>query len=144
MPTELFTRGLLAKQAGVGPETIRYYERIGLLREPRRNAAGHRLYSPADLGRLRFIKRAQELGFSLEDVRELIAPRVRKASDCCDVERRATRRLADIRDRIRDLERVEESLKQLIGACRANPIKKACPILEVLESEEPLLDVSRR
>ena len=96
MSTEQITRGVLAQRAGIGPETIRYYERIGLLEEPRRNRAGHRVYEPADLTRLVFIRRAQELGFSLEDIRELLSLRFKEVAECSHVERRATRRLVDV------------------------------------------------
>ncbi|MGH7566904.1 MAG: MerR family DNA-binding protein [Gemmatimonadota bacterium] len=130
------TRGLLATRAGIGPETVRYYERIGLLEEPRRTPAGYRLYEEADLSRLRFIQRAKELGFSLDDIRDLIALRLDHDSDCSEIERRAERRLADIHGRIRDLERVRQGLEELIDSCRANPVKEVCPILEVLEGEQ--------
>ncbi|HEX5912251.1 MAG TPA: MerR family DNA-binding protein [Rubrobacter sp.] len=130
------TRGLLAKRAGIGPEAVRYYESIGLLDEPHRTQAGYRVYEEGDLSRLRFIQRAKELGFSLEDIRELIALRFDDGSDCSEVEHRAERRLADISERIRGLQRVQQGLKKLIASCRANPSKEACPIIEVLESED--------
>lgn len=133
MSTEQMTRGVLAQRAGIGPETIRYYERIGLLDEPRRNRAGHRVYEPGDLTRLVFIRRAQELGFSLEDVRELLSLRLKEVAECSHVERRAIRRLVDVRKRIGDLERVEQGLRELIASCRENPFKASCPIFEVLE-----------
>src|SRR5687768_12050681 len=136
MPTEQITRGVLAQRAGIGPETIRYYERIGLLDEPRRNRAGHRVYEPADLTRLVFIRRAQELGFSLEDIRELFSLRFKEVAECSHVERRATRRLVDVRSRIRDLERMEQSLRELIASCRQNPFKASCPVFEVLEGAD--------
>lgn len=127
------TRGVLAKQAGIGPETILYYERIGVLEEPRRSPAGHRLYETGDLARLLFIRRAIELGFSLEDVREMLSLRLQKVAGCSRVERRAARRLADVRGRIRELERVEQGLKELIASCRENPWKANCPLFDVLE-----------
>lgn len=135
MPTEQLTRGVLAQRAGIGPETIRYYERIGLLDEPRRNRSGHRIYEAADLTRLVFIRRAQELGFSLEDVREILSLRLKEVAECSHVERRATRRLVDVRKRIHDLERMEQALRELIASCRGNPFKASCPIFEVLERD---------
>lgn len=132
------TRGVVAQRAGVGPETIRYYERIGLLDEPRRNASGHRVYEPADLTRVVFIRRAQDLGFSLEDVRELLSLRVKEVAECGHVERAALRRLADVRNRIHDLERMERDLRQLIASCRANPYKASCPVFEVLERTDSI------
>lgn len=133
MTNDPMTRGVLAKQAGIGPETVLYYERIGVLEEPRRSPAGHRLYGNDDLARLVFIRRAVELGFSLEDVRELIALRLQEVAGCSRVERRAVRRLADVRERIRDLERMEQGLMELIASCRENPWKTSCPLLDVLE-----------
>ena len=133
MPSQPMTRGVLAQRAGIGPETIRYYERIGLLEEPRRNASGYRVYEPSDLTRLNFIRRTQELGFSLEDVRELLSLRLKEVARCSHVERRATRRLVDVRNRIQDLERMEQGLRELIASCRENPFKAICPIFEVLE-----------
>jgi DNA-binding transcriptional MerR regulator len=133
MPPEQMTRVALAQRAGIGPQTIRYYERIGLLEEPPRNRAGHRVYEPADLARLVFIRRAQELGFSLEDVRELLSLRLKQVAECSHVERRAKRRLVDVRNRIRDLEIMEQGLRELIASCRENPFKANCPIFEVLE-----------
>ena len=136
MTTSSMTRGLLARHAGIGVETVRYYESIGLLDEPRRTQAGYRLYEEGDLSRLRFIRRAKQLGFSLNDIRELIALRLDEGSDCSEVEHRAELRLADINERIRDLQRVQRGLEKLIDFCRANPVKQDCPILEILESED--------
>jgi DNA-binding transcriptional MerR regulator len=133
MSSEPMTRGLLAKQAGIGPETVLYYERIGVLEQPRRTPAGHRLYGSGDLARLRFIRRAIELGFSLEDVREMLSLRLQKVAGCSRVERRAARRLADVRERIRELERMEQGLTELIATCRENPWKANCPLFDVLE-----------
>lgn len=130
---QTMTRGMIAQRAGIGPETIRYYERIGLLEEPPRNDAGHRVYGLADLNRLLFIKRAQELGFSLEDVRELLELRFQEVPECSHVERRAARRLVDVHQRIRDLQGMEQELRKLIAGCRRNPVKESCPIFDVLE-----------
>jgi DNA-binding transcriptional MerR regulator len=136
MSPEQMTRSALAQHAGVWPQTIRYYERIGLMEEPRRNRAGHPLYEPADLTRLVFILRAQELGFSLEDVRELLALRLRQVAECSHVERRAVRRLVDVRKRIRDLQIMEQGLRDLVASCRENPFKGNCPIFEMLATTD--------
>lgn len=133
MPGEEMTRGVLAQRAGIGPQTILYYERIGLLEEPRRNRSGHRVYEPEDLSRLVFIRRALELGFSLEDVRELLSLHLQEVAECSQVERRAARRLVDVRKRIHDLERMEQGLRELIASCRENPFKASCPLFEALE-----------
>ena len=133
MSNEPMTRGVLAKRAGIGPETVLYYERIGVLEEPRRSPAGHRLYGRDDLARLVFIRHAVELGFSLEDVREILALRHQEVAGCSRVERRAARRLADVRERIQELERMEQGLMELIASCRENPWKTCCPLFDVLE-----------
>lgn len=130
------TRGVFALRAGIGLETVRYYERIGLLEEPMRTTSGYRVYGPEDLSRLMFIKRAKALGFSLDDIRELIALKVDKGCDCSDVARRAEHRLADVRQRLEGLERVRKGLEELIASCRTNPVKEVCPILDVLEGAE--------
>ena len=130
------TRGVFALRAGIGLETVRYYERIGLLEEPARTTSGYRVYGPEDLSRLMFIKRAKALGFSLDDIRELIALKVEKGCDCGDIAHRAEYRLADVRQRIEGLQRVRKGLEELISSCRANPVKEVCPILEVLEGAE--------
>lgn len=135
MPTETMTRGILAKRSGIPPETILYYERMGVLEEPRKSPAGHRVYGDGDLTRLRFIRQAVELGFSLVDVRELLALRLQNVAECSRVERRAARRLADVRKRIEELERTEQGLRELIASCRQNPWKANCPLFEVLERE---------
>jgi len=137
------TRGVLAHRSGIGAQTILYYERIGLLDEPRRNRAGHRVYEPEDLTRLVFIRRAQEIGFSLEDVRELLSLRFQEVAECSQVERRAARRLVDVRKRIHDLERMEQGLKELIASCRENPFKASCPVYEVLERTDGSLASER-
>src|SRR5688500_19661064 len=87
MPGEEMTRGVLAHRSGIGAQTILYYERIGLLDEPRRNRAGHRVYEPEDLTRLVFIRRAQEIGFSLEEVRELLSLRFQEGAEISHGER---------------------------------------------------------
>jgi len=143
MSPDEMTRGVIAQRAGIGPETIRYYERIGLLEEPRRNRAGHRIYEPADLTRLVFIRRAQDLGFSLEDIRELLSLRFKEVAECSHVERRATRRLVDVRKRIRDLEDMEQRLREIIASCRQNPFKANCPIFEVLERADGAAGIER-
>ena len=137
------TRGVLAHRSGIGAQTILYYERIGLLDEPRRNRAGHRVYEPEDLTRLVLIRRAQEIGFSLEDIRELLSLRLQEVAECSQVERRAARRLVDVRNRIRDLERMEQGLKELIASCRENPFKASCPVYEVLERTDGSLASER-
>lgn len=130
-----WTRGELADRAGVHPETLRYYEQEGLIPEPRRSAAGYRLYGPEYLQRLRFIQRGKELGFTLRDIRELFALRVDADTDCGDVRRMSEEKLADIEQRIRDLQRFRSALQQLIDRCGGEGPTGSCPILDVLETE---------
>lgn len=127
------TRGEVARRAGVGGETVRFYEREGLLDEPGRTRTGYRQYDVAALARLKFIRRAKELGFSLREIRDLLALRLDDGADCTDVQQRAERRLGEIRARIRDLTRMEARLKELIAACGANRRKMGCPLLDTLD-----------
>ena len=127
------TRGEVARRAGVGGETVRFYEREGLLDEPHRTRSGYRQYDAAALARLKFIRRAKELGFSLREIRDLLALRLDHGADCTDVQERAERRLAEVRARIRDLRRMEAQLKELTAACAANRRKMECPLLDTLD-----------
>ncbi len=109
------TIGQLAKAAGVNVETIRYYQRIGLLAEPPRPAQGYRRYPATALTRLRFIKRAQEVGFSLQDIGDLLAL---DAADCHQAQAIAEQKNRLVRQRIEKLRSIERELRQLIAACR--------------------------
>src|SRR5947208_9758509 len=104
------TIGQLAPQGGVGIETVRFYERQGLLEEPARKESGYRQYPEGVVGRLRFIKRAKELGFSLREIKELMALRFDPATTCADVKRRAEAKITDIEIKIRHLERMRKAL----------------------------------
>lgn len=126
----LITRA--AGLAGVNPQTLRYYERRGLLRPSGRRASGYREYSAEDVRAVRFVKRAQELGLSLDDALELL--RLRRATPARREAVRAVaeRRLADLDGRVRDLQRMRRALRHLIGSCRAGR-DPHCPILETLD-----------
>lgn len=130
------TIGRLAKQAGVNLETVRYYERRGLLPRPPRSESGYRLFPDATAGRLRFIRRAQELGFSLAEIRDLLSLRVSRTAKRTDVRRRAEAKIDDIEARIRSLQSIKRALQKLTGVCAGcGPIAE-CPILESLDREE--------
>lgn len=131
------TIGTVAEQSGVSIETIRYYERRGLLPAPPRTASGYRQYTPDAVQRLRFIKRAQELGFSLEEIRELLDLRVHRTSTsaCEAVERKTQAKIALVDRKIRQLERMKASLDRLARACRKREPTGQCPVLETLEDE---------
>lgn len=128
-----FTIGQLAKKAQVHKETIRYYERRGLLSRPSRRDSGYRQYSEADVTRIRFIKRAQELGFSLKEISELLSLRIDPETACEDVKRRAETKIADIEEKMRTLQRMQQALTQLVVACNKRRSTSECPILEVLD-----------
>ena len=131
MPPMEFTIGRLARAAGVNLETVRYYQRRGLLAQPRKPLQGFRRYRADDLARLRFIKRAQQLGFTLREIKELLA--IDKGS-CDDTRRRAEQKRADISARLRDLQNLRKTLDRLIRACRRGG-QPTCPIVETLSKE---------
>ena len=128
--------GQLAKRGGVGIDTVRYYERNGLLAPRTRLASGYRRYGDLELARLRFIRRAQALGFTLREVKELLALSARR--DVGRVKRSAQAKLADVEARIAALERVREGLGKLIAACPGHGRAADCPILKALTDEEAL------
>jgi MerR family copper efflux transcriptional regulator len=126
------TIGQLAGQAGVGIDTVRYYERQGLLLEPPRRASGYRDYPAESLGRLRFIRRAKALGFSLQEIRELLALHASSAGGCAQAAARAREKIAALEARILDLEAVRLGLEGLAAACERRTTSEACPLLAAL------------
>ena len=124
--------GQVARQAGVGVETVRFYERQGLLEEPQRKESGYRQYGEDVVKQLRFIRRAKELGFSLKEVAGLLALRHDPSATRSDVRGRALAKVADIEAKIRDLQRVKEALLKVTATCRGNGPAADCPILESL------------
>jgi MerR family copper efflux transcriptional regulator len=125
--------GQLAKQGGVGIDTVRYYERNGLLSPRTRLASGYRRYGELELARLRFIRRAQALGFTLKEVKELLALSAQR--DVGRVKRSAQAKLVDVEARIAALERVRDGLAKLIKACPGHGRAADCPILRALTEE---------
>lgn len=125
-----YTIGQLAKAATVNVETIRYYERRGLVAQPPKPAGGYRAYSEETLARILFIKRAQELGFTLEEIDNLLSL---GDSHCSEVQELAGGKLASVRAKINDLCRLEQVLAELVTQCRINPEKAACPIVATLQ-----------
>jgi MerR family transcriptional regulator, copper efflux regulator len=126
--------GSLAKRAGVGIDTVRYYERAGLLAPSRRLASGYRRYTDLELARLRFIRRAQALGFTLTEVRELLALSARR--DVARVKRSAQAKLVAVEKKIAALEKVREGLATLVAACPGHGRAADCPILKALGGED--------
>lgn len=126
--------GQLAKRAGVAVDTIRYYERDGLLNPSGRLPSGYRRYGEPELKRLTFIRRAKALGFSLADIRVLLS--LSSQRNVAKVKRAAETRLADVEARLRELERVRAGLQTLIAACPGHGDPAKCPILAALGDEE--------
>ena len=129
--------GELANRGGVNLETVRYYERRGLLPKPPRTPAGYRTFDADAVSRLRFIKQAQALGFSLKEIKELFALRLDPRASCADVRRRAEAKIADIDEKLRALRAMKRALVHLAAACAGSGPVSACPILESLEEGAP-------
>jgi MerR family copper efflux transcriptional regulator len=126
--------GTLAKRAGVGIETVRYYERSGLLAPRTRLASGYRRYGELELSRLRFIRRAQASGFTLKEVRQLLTLSAQR--DVSRVKRSAQTKLADVEARIAALEKIRLGLSRLIAACPGHGRAADCPILQALGGKD--------
>jgi MerR family copper efflux transcriptional regulator len=128
------TIGRLAELGGVNLETVRYYERRGLLPNPPRTQAGYRQFSPDTAQRLRFIKRAQELGFSLEEIRDLLALRI-EPGNCVDVRARAQAKISDIEEKMKTLAAMKSALRNLVNQCE-HSASGECVILASLEDSK--------
>lgn len=135
------TIGQVAKRAGVGIETVRFYERQGLIDEPDRRASGYRQYDEEVVAILRFIRRAKVLGFTLKEVKGLLALRFDSSAKRSDVRRQAKAKLNDIEEKIRDLQRMRDALLRVVDACHGDGPATACPILEALDRPEDQLDL---
>ncbi len=127
------TIGQVASAADVNIQTIRYYERRGLFAAPRRTPSGYRQYAEEAVSRLRFIKHAQELGFSLKEIHELLGLRVRHGGACDAVEQKTRQKIELVQHRIHDLQRMKRTLERLAVACAARRPTDDCPILEALD-----------
>lgn len=128
------TIGKVAKESGVGIETVRFYEREGLLEQPTRRLSGYRQYDPEAVARLRFIKQAQRLGFTLREIKELLALKLDPKATRKEVKDRAVAKVADIDQRIADLKRMKKALAPLIQACDGKGTLEGCPILDAIEN----------
>jgi DNA-binding transcriptional MerR regulator len=128
--------GELAKSAGVHTETIRFYEREGLMPEPDRTSGGHRLFVDADLARLRFIQRAKACGFTLREVKELLYLRESDLATCTDVREKAEQKLAETERKLKSLTELRKHLKQLINDCPGGDVSvDCCNIIKDLEGK---------
>ena len=132
---DVLTIGQLAREARVNRETIRYYERRRLLQRPSRSVTGYRVFSGDALKRLRFIRHAKMLGFSLEEIRELLALRINSIDTCERVRQRTQAKIADIDQKIESLQRMRRALSELVTACSRRRKTNDCPILNSLEAK---------
>lgn len=132
---ERLTRGKLAKRSGVNTATVRYYEKRELLPAPPRSNAGYRMFSPESIGRIRFIKQFQEIGFSLNEIKELLELRVTPSATTVDVRKRAMEKIADIGEKLQRLKAMKKSLEILVNGCCEDVSASECPILDSLDSE---------
>ncbi len=135
--------GEVARQAGVNVETLRFYERVGILPPPPRRPSGYREYPPETVDLVRFVKRAQELGFSLREIRELLALRDAPQAAAPAVRRLVKQKLEEIDRKIRDLRAMQQALNELLCACRTKR-SAACPIIQSLNGDPTLAKRSRR
>jgi MerR family transcriptional regulator, copper efflux regulator len=126
------TSGQLAKESAVGVETLRFYEREGLLARPARTASGYRQYPAEAVERVRFIRRAQLLGFQLKDIKELLALRDDPEAGSGEVRAKAVAKLADIEQKIADLEAMRAELTRLVAACHGTGPAAHCPIISAI------------
>src|SRR6266851_5443299 len=128
--------GQVAQRAGVGVETVRFYEREGLLEEPPRRASGYRQYSEQVVQRIHFIKRAQKLGFSLKEITELLLLRVDGQTSCDEVKGRTEAKLAEVERKMVELQRMRHALLQVASLCIGPGPTSRCPMLDALDQQE--------
>lgn len=128
--TNTFTAGRLAKAASVNIQTVRFYDREGILKPISRTDSGYRIYNMEGLMRLKFIIQAKELGFSLNEIRDLLSLRIRSAQACDRVRKKAQDKISDIQNRITQLRKLERTLEGLVRDCKSRLISDRCPILE--------------
>lgn len=131
LKVEKMTIGKLSANTGVNIETIRYYERIGILPAPPRTEGGYRIYNPDHLKRLSFVRRSRELGFTLKQTRNLLGLVDIGMYTCADVEKIALEHLQEIRIKIAELKKLEKSLKKIVSHCVDGTVKQ-CPIIDIL------------
>jgi MerR family transcriptional regulator, copper efflux regulator len=129
------TIGNTARMAGVGVETVRFYERRGLIEQPvKPSSGGYRLYSAEIVQRICFIRQAQELGFSLKEIDELLSLRADPGSDCSEVQKRASEKLEEVECKISQLRKIGDALEDVIASCPARGGLDGCSIIRTLEN----------
>jgi MerR family copper efflux transcriptional regulator len=130
------TIGRLAKQVGLGIETVRFYERQGLIEPPPRTASNYRIYPEEEVTRLKFIKRAKNLGFTLNEIKELMFIRHDPHATKADIKNRTLEKIDDIKKKISDLTRIQKALEHLASSCEGHGSLDGCPILDALDSDD--------
>lgn len=132
----LLNIGQVAKRTGVTVETVRFYEKQGLIADPQRSDAGYRQYPLETVKRVRFIQHAKDVGFTLKDIGELLALRQESGTSCTDIKLRATQKIEEVDQKIRDLNRIRDALGRMVMKCSGRGALSQCPILEELELDE--------
>ena len=132
---KVLTIGKVSRQTGIGVETIRFYEKSGLIDEPQRTESGYRQYPISTVNRIKFIRRAKGLGFTLKEIHELLNLKRDPSSTCDDVRIMGEEKLRDVQAKIRSLQGMERALSELIGACVGTGPDGECPLLEALEAD---------
>lgn len=133
---DLLSIGQVAKRTGITVEAVRFYEKQGLITAPQRTPAGYRQYPSETVNQVRFIQRAKDVGFTLKDIADLLALRQEPGTSCADIKLRATQKIEEVEQKMRDLERIRDALARLAMKCRGRGPLSTCPILEELEWDE--------
>ncbi|MEX0721571.1 MAG: MerR family transcriptional regulator [Balneolaceae bacterium] len=128
--------GKTAELSGVNKETVRYYEKRGLIPKPDRRRSGYRIFTKRHIRQIKFIKRAQELGFTLSEIKELLELRLSNGTTCSEIKNEAQQKHQDVLEKIEDLQRIKNTLIDLIDSCDGEGPKDACPILKALEGDK--------
>lgn len=130
--------GEVAGRANVPRETVRYYEKRGLIPKPDRRRSGYRIFTQRHIDQIKFIKRAQQLGFTLSEIKELLELRVDEETSCSEIKQEAQQKYKDVSRKIEDLQRIKKTLTDLIDSCSEDGPAGDCPILEALEGESEM------
>lgn len=136
---QILTRHIVGKRAGVKIDTLRFYEEKGLLPKPNRTESNYRVYGEDTISRVQFIKRAQELGFSLKEIKELLSLKASPRSKCGTVRKKAETKIDEIESKVADLKRMQKSLRKLARECRSKGSVTDCPILESIDSSQRVI-----
>ena len=138
--TKTYKTGEVARRAGVNKETVRYYEQRDLIPKPDRRRSGYRIFTQRHIDQIRFIKRAQELGFTLSEIKELLELRMDENTTCSEIKSEAQDKYEDVAEKIADLKRIKKTLLKLIDSCAGEGPKEDCPILGALEGDPKIVE----